>query len=61
MIIVLFLLGGVAQLQREPDSPGREAWMAVAGPLVSVAIGGVSLAAAFAPWAIAAALRISTE
>ena len=37
--ITLFILGGVAQLEREPDSPGREAWMAIAGPLVSVAIG----------------------
>ena len=46
--ITLFILGGVAQLEREPDSPGREAWMAVAGPLVSVAIGGASLAAAYA-------------
>jgi Zn-dependent protease/CBS domain-containing protein len=46
--ITLFILGGVAQLEREPDSPGREAWMAVAGPLVSVAIGGASIAAAYA-------------
>jgi Zn-dependent protease/CBS domain-containing protein len=41
--ITLFLLGGVSQLGREPDAPGREAWMAVAGPLVSVAIGGASI------------------
>jgi len=46
--ITLFILGGVAQLTREPDTPGREAWMAVAGPLVSVAIGAGSLAAAYA-------------
>ena len=45
--ITLFLLGGVAQLEREPDSPGREAWMAIAGPLVSVAIAIGSLALAF--------------
>ena len=44
--ITLFILGGVAQLSREPDSPGREAWMAIAGPLVSVAIGAGTLAAA---------------
>jgi Zn-dependent protease/CBS domain-containing protein len=46
--ITLFVLGGVAQLEREPDSPGREAWMAIAGPLVSVAIGATTLGAAYA-------------
>ena len=45
--ITLFALGGVSQLGREPDSPGREAWMAIAGPLVSVVIGGVTLGAAY--------------
>ena len=45
--ITLFALGGVSQLGREPDSPGREAWMAIAGPLVSVAIGGATLGAAY--------------
>jgi Zn-dependent protease/CBS domain-containing protein len=46
--ITLFILGGVAQLEREPDSPGHEAWMAIAGPLVSVAIGAATLGAAYA-------------
>jgi len=45
--ITLFILGGVAQLSREPETPGREAWMAIAGPLVSVAIGAGTLAAAY--------------
>ncbi len=45
--ITLFILGGVSQLTREPDSPGREAWMALAGPLVSLVIGAGSLAAAY--------------
>jgi Zn-dependent protease/CBS domain-containing protein len=45
--ITLFALGGVSQLGREPDSPGREAWMAIAGPLVSVVIGAVTLGAAY--------------
>ncbi len=45
--ITLFILGGVAQLTREPDSPGREAWMAIAGPLVSVAVAAGSLGAAW--------------
>jgi Zn-dependent protease/CBS domain-containing protein len=46
--ITLFILGGVAQLGREPETPGREAWMAIAGPLVSVAIGAATLGAAYA-------------
>ncbi len=45
--ITLFLLGGVAQLSREPDSPGREARMALAGPLVSVGIAAGTLGAAY--------------
>jgi Zn-dependent protease/CBS domain-containing protein len=44
--ITLFFLGGVAQLGREPDTPGHEAGMAVAGPLVSAAIGALTLAGA---------------
>ena len=45
--ITLFILGGVAQLEREPETPGREAWMAIAGPLVSAALGALTLGAAF--------------
>lgn len=41
--ITLFLLGGVASIEKEAASPGREALMAGAGPLVSVAIGGSAL------------------
>jgi Zn-dependent protease len=48
--ITLFLLGGVSSIEQEPRSPGREAFMAAIGPLSSLAIGGVCLAAAaFAP------------
>jgi Zn-dependent protease/CBS domain-containing protein len=34
--ITLFLFGGVAELEGEPPSAGREFWMAIAGPLVSL-------------------------
>jgi Zn-dependent protease len=39
--ITLFLLGGVSSLERESETPGREALMAAAGPAVSVVLGGV--------------------
>jgi len=39
--ITLFLLGGVSNLERESETPGREALMAAAGPAVSVVLGGV--------------------
>ncbi len=37
--ISLFLLGGVAQITREPRTPGSEFRIAIAGPLVSLALG----------------------
>lgn len=43
--ITLMLLGGVSELQRLPPSPRIEGLVAVAGPLVSLAIGAASLAA----------------
>ncbi|HSV85154.1 MAG TPA: site-2 protease family protein, partial [Levilinea sp.] len=39
--ITLFLFGGVAQLSREPDSPGAEFKIALAGPVVSLGLAGV--------------------
>ena len=46
--ITLFALGGVAKLEREPDTPGAAARIAIAGPAVSVAIGVAALATGIA-------------
>ncbi len=39
--ITLFIFGGVAQIAREPETPGAEFRIAIAGPLVSFATGRV--------------------
>src|SRR3989442_2380780 len=44
--ITLFLLGGVANLTREPPSARAEFFMAAAGPATSVAIGAIGLTVA---------------
>lgn len=41
--ITLFLFGGVANIEREPDNPKVELSMAIAGPLMSVILGFVYL------------------
>lgn len=36
--ISLFFLGGLAQIEREPDTPGEEFRIAIAGPMVSLSL-----------------------
>jgi len=45
--ITLFLLGGVANLRKEPPSAKAEFFMAIAGPATSVLIGVAALGVAF--------------
>lgn len=40
--ITLMIMGGVAQLEEMPSNPRQEAWIAIAGPIVSVLTGFVS-------------------
>lgn len=44
--ITLFIFGGVSSLGRQPRTAGEEAAIAIAGPLTSFAIAGVSLGVA---------------
>ncbi|GAA3101934.1 site-2 protease family protein [Streptosporangium carneum] len=39
--ITLYLLGGVSEIEREPETPGREFMVAFAGPLLSLGLAAV--------------------
>ena len=61
--ITLFLFGGVAEMEAEPEQPRIEFWMAIAGPLASVVLGAafyllaLSMAAVGVPEHIAGVAR----
>ncbi|MDX6226358.1 MAG: hypothetical protein QOE64_2734 [Frankiales bacterium] len=44
--ITVYLLGGVSELEREPEDPAREYLVAMAGPLVSLILAAIGTAAA---------------
>ncbi len=45
--VTLFLFGGVAQMEEDPATPGREFLMAIAGPLASLVLAAIFAALAF--------------
>src|SRR5882724_5366477 len=54
--ITLFALGGVAQIEKEPEDPKTEFWVGIIGPITSATIGVVSLGLA-----ILAGWRFNTD
>ncbi|HLG96500.1 MAG TPA: site-2 protease family protein [Bryobacteraceae bacterium] len=45
--ITLFALGGVAQIEHEPEDPKTEFWVGIVGPFSSAIIGGICFAIAW--------------
>ncbi|HEV3171979.1 MAG TPA: site-2 protease family protein [Actinocrinis sp.] len=39
--IVIYFLGGVSEIEREPETPARELAVAIAGPALSFGLGGI--------------------
>ncbi len=39
--VVLFVFGGIAEIEKEPESPGVEFWLALAGPAVNLVLTGL--------------------
>jgi Zn-dependent protease len=52
--IVLYVLGGVSEIEREAPTPGREFWIAFSGPALSLvlAAGGFALASLADPFSV---------
>lgn len=40
--IRLYMLGGVSEIERDAETPGREFWLAFSGPLLSLLLAGAS-------------------
>ncbi|MHA6764404.1 site-2 protease family protein [Streptacidiphilus sp. PAMC 29251] len=63
--IQLQFFGGVSEIEKDADTPGREFWLAFVGPLLSLVLGGVFLLAlqlvqtATVPGVLIAALMLS--
>lgn len=45
--IVLFFLGGVAEIEREPRKAHQEFWIAIVGPLSSLVLGGIFMGVSY--------------